>query len=133
MPSFSTFRRRFFRALGVALIGAAAFSAWVIVMYVVTGGRNVEQAGLSLPWLVGIYFGGAVLLSVYVALLHPLRRTGLGRLLMGAALGAAVGLIVVLHDDSPTSRQWIAGIALFAALGAIYFRVAVAPPPSDDT
>lgn len=133
MSLWPTYRRRFRSALVMALAGAAVFSAWVSAMFVVSDGANVRRVGLTLPQLVGLYFGGAVVLSAYVALLHPLRRTLWGRLAMGALLGVPFGIAIAMYVHvQPSLRQWIAGIAIFAGLGAFFFGIFVEAPPDDD-
>ena len=102
-------------------------------MYLFTDGGNVARHGLSLSAVLAGYWIGLPAIGAAVAYLHPLRRTRIGRAVLGVVIGAPVGMVVVFrYLDRTDIRDWIWGVAVFAALGAFYGAFFISPPPADD-
>jgi hypothetical protein len=112
-----SFRRRWAFGIRFGLIAAGLASAWVTVAYVLTDGSSLASRGVSLPAVLLVYFGGAVLGSVVYGVVAPFFRSrlgaGLGGFLITFPLFVAIA-ISLPGEDLGHPRTWRT-IALSAA------------------
>lgn len=109
--------------VGYGLAFAAAYSAIVLVQYLVTGPGVVESRHITLGPTIAAYFVGGVVGGALVGLLRPFTRWRVGATLIGiiACLPLAIAFVVVI-DGSPShwKEETIVGTLIAAVLiGAI--------------
>jgi hypothetical protein len=107
--------------LSGALFIAAAYCAWVVVVYVLRGSAPFNRLGLSLPLALATYISVGLIAGLIVGLLRPLTRRRSGAYFVGpvaAAFGAA-GVMAAL--SGPPSLwdfdEWVV-LPILAAAGA---------------
>jgi len=124
-------RRDVIVCLRVALFIAAAFSTWVLVLYLFRGNRPFERLETSLGAAILLYFTAAILLGPLVGLLLPLARTGdMGAALVGtiAAFALYTMALVALEGFmwwTPRAALFLLGFALLLGVpvGLAYRRM----------
>lgn len=116
-------------ALSFVMKYVAFLSAWVIIGYLITGGESLARRGLSLPGVIGWYFGSALVIGVLAGFLQPWADTRA----KGALVGFAISIPITLTYYFAMSRtqlsggQLIVAVALIgtvlgAPIGAMYWR-----------
>jgi len=99
-------------------MAACVFSAWVTVASLATNGDSLESKGLTLPGVVLIYFGGAVMGGIVYAASGPLFRWRLGAGLGGSLVMAPffTAVMIALPEYALDSRLTWATIAVSSVL-----------------
>jgi hypothetical protein len=99
---------------------AAAYSAFVIVMYLVTGGANLESRGLALSEILTTYLFGGIAGGIVFGLTAPLAATRIGAAVVGTLIMLPVFAAgVLLHPEASLDQgaTWAAIITCAVIIG----------------
>lgn len=98
------------------------YSMFVTVLYVVTGGGNVDDINLSLGSLIAFYLLGGVFCGATIGVLRPLARSKRGAYVVAAAasIPAVIGAVSLRYG--PTS-QWPPESVIAAPICVIAFSI----------
>ena len=116
------------RGILVGLFFAAAYSLYVVVLYLLRGAEPFEAHHTTLPRVLGAYLFGGTTGGAIVGLLQPLIRNRITAIGVGilAALFVSLGLTIATNGlfSEWRSPEWIT-IAimsiLFGSYGGLYF------------
>lgn len=104
------------------VLGAVAYSLFVVVAYVVTGGSNLEDQGLTLPGVLSAYFAGGIGGGLIYGVLGPLAKWRMGAAVVGFFVsipiwvGAAIILPALHLGDAVT---WVTILLAAVLVGGI--------------
>ena len=105
-------------ALRWAFLYAGVYSAIVIFLALVRGAAPFEALGTSLPGVLAVYWGGAVVVGLIVGTLLPLARaTTWGAVVVGGIAGVPIGCAVTLV--TMPHAQWAENVTVGAGSGAL--------------
>jgi hypothetical protein len=89
------------------VLAGGLFSVYALFLYTLQGGASLEQLGITLRDLIGLYVLGGLLVGILAGMMLPLTKRRSGAVLVGivAALPFYFGVVVMLGQD-----DWYSGV-----------------------
>jgi hypothetical protein len=119
----STLHRNLRTGVTGGMYFALAYSAFVILMYLVNGSRAFDKHGTTLGKIIAAYVISGIGGGLIVGLMLPLAKNKLGRTFLGIVVGVFVFFWITMTYAGPPTRwgdaEWFSCITSGVILGAI--------------
>jgi hypothetical protein len=103
--------------MAVGCLMAIACSVWVVIMFVLSGGKSLERLDIDLGYLVVLYLVGGAVGGLLTGTLYPITKSLFGAAVVGYLASAPFMLTLALQ----VGRSWeevIAGAVAGSLVGA---------------